>query len=115
MASVERDANYDSVGKILAGTGKTAVFICPTSLYIDVTAIRVAASAGSAGTATIAWYDASEALEYVIVYQGVVGATAPLEIELKPLHIEVDDEIRVTGAAAQHVIVSMLRTSRQNR
>lgn len=88
-------------------TAATAVFTASAKSYV--TLVRVAASTGSAGTATIAWYRASSGAVIEQVYQRPVLSNYPAEIAgslMAPvLVMEASDEIRVTGASGQDVTV----------
>ena len=92
----------------ISTTASTAVFTATATTYV--TLIRVAASTGSAGTATIAWYRAASGATIEQVYQRPVLSNYPAEIKgslLSPvLVMAASDEIRITGASGQDVTVN---------
>ena len=108
MAAVAPRSDYRTEFKALTGGTKTDCFTVPTGFWWDVTALSVCASTGSAGTATIAIFDNSASTEFVLRYTDEVPATAALEYEGLPMHLEAGDIIRVTGANLQHVFCTYI-------
>ena len=112
MSNVLPNTRYRTVGVALANGSKTDVFTAGTGTYCEVISVTVCASAGAAGTATLAWYDLSGTTEYVQAYQATVPAAGNVQFECFPLHLEPGDIVRVTGAAAQHVTITVLETGK---
>ena len=113
MSTVLPNVRYRTVGVALANGSKTNVYTAGSGAatektYAEIISVTVCASAGSAGTATLAWYDLSGTTEYVQAYQATVPAAGNVQFECFPLHLEPGDILRVTGAAAQHVTISMI-------
>ena len=110
MASVEKAAHYDTVVYALTDATKTTVHTVQSGFWEELLTVRIMASAGAAGNAIIHWYDFSAATEYVVVYTTAV----PFVTTFEPFHLDEGDLIKVTGAAAQNVFVTVLRGKRTN-
>lgn len=107
--SVEKLAIYKSIGTALGSGSETDCYTCPSDTKMEVTEIRVAHNAGTAGVAKVIWYDASSTTNFTILFSGTVPLNNALVINPLPLHLEAGDKIKVTGASGQHVIVTGLQ------
>ncbi|MBN8994443.1 MAG: hypothetical protein J0H94_04400 [Rhizobiales bacterium] len=109
MASVEIGGPYRSVFKALAGASKTTCYTVPPNKVARITQIRITSATNSAGDADVILYEASSGTEFWIANKLTVPASAGgADLELKPLTLRTGDELRVRGAASQHVIINML-------
>src|ERR1700730_10575389 len=119
MASVFPLANYFTKSLALANTTKTTVYTCGDQgeLGFDVTGLSAVASDGTADKVTFIRLQASDATEYVLVFNGAVETDFPLQLEGLPIHLVPGDAIKATpnGASASHpthIHVSGQKTTR---
>jgi hypothetical protein len=114
MSSVFPAAKYQSAGTVLADGSETVVLAAGIRKFISVTNIRAATDDGSAGALRIVYYKATAATAFTLVHDAVIPANDALNIEFMPLALGAGDELRVTGAASTHVVVTYLDDSRGN-
>lgn len=114
MASTEAQTLYGRKGTKLSDTSTTTCLTAPTARgsSFEVTQIIIVDEDGTGGTATVSWYDAAAATEFMLHRAAAVPATGALDLEFKPLHLENGDEIRVAGAADQQVTVMYMVNDR---
>lgn len=119
MASVFPLANYYTKSLALANTSKTTVYTCGEQgeLGFDVTGLSAVASDGTADRVTFIRLQASDAAEYVLVFNGAVETDYPLQLEGLPIHLVPGDQIKATsnsasGAHPTHVHISGQKTTR---
>lgn len=106
------NTRYRTVFYALTNGTKTDVYTVPTGVWAEIINVNVCASAGAAGTCTIASYDLSATTEYVYTYQDAVPAAGSLDIPCYPIHLEAGDILRATGAAGQHLTITMIEVGR---
>src|SRR5215469_9826977 len=104
MASVFPLASYFTKSLALSNTTKTTVYTCGDQgeLGFDVTGLAAVAS---------------DASEYVLVFNGAVETDYPLQLEGLPIHLVPGDAIKATsngafGAHPTHVHISGQKTTR---
>jgi len=119
MASVFPLANYYTKSLSLTTTAKTTVYTCGDQgeLGFDVTGLSAVASDGTADRVTFIRLQASDATEYVLVFNGAVETDFPLQIEGLPIHLVPGDQIKATsngasGAHPTHIHISGQKTTR---
>ena len=110
--TVLANTRYQTVPYVLTNGSKTSVYTCPTGVWSDIINVNVCASAGSAGTITLIFYNASDTVEYTLTYQDTVPAGGSLDVPFYPLHMEPGDILKATGAADQHLIITMIEQGR---
>lgn len=113
MSTVFPVSAYDSEAVKLTNTSKTDILTVPAGFWYELIAIRICASGGATETATIHWFDASLATEYVLNDAIAIAPGLPGDEECFPLHMEAGDILRVTGHNNEHVFVSFLKGSDQ--
>jgi len=112
MTDVHPNTRYQTEGKKLTGTTKTACLVTGAGSYMEVTGGTVCASAGSAGNLTVYWYDASTDTEFTVAYEVEVPAVGNLRLAFDPVHMDPADEIRLAGENNMHVILSYIGAGR---
>src|SRR5580704_9699299 len=119
MASVFPLASYYTKSLALTSTTKTTVYTCGDQgeLGFDVTGLSAVASDGTPDKVTFIRYQAADASEYVIVFNGAVETDYPLQLEGLPIHLVPGDAIKATsngasGAHPTHVHISGQKTTR---
>ena len=119
MASVFPLASYYTKSLSLTNTTKTTVYTCgdQAELAFDVTGLSAVASDGTADKVTFIRYQAADATEYVLVFNGPVETDYPLQLEGLPIHLVPGDAIKATSNGASgthptHVHISGQKTTR---
>ena len=119
MASVFPLASYYTKSLALTSTAKTTVYTCgdQAELAFDVTGLSAVASDGTADKVTFIRYQAADATEYVLVFNGPVETDYPLQLEGLPIHLVPGDAIKATSNGASgthptHVHISGQKTTR---
>jgi hypothetical protein len=119
VASVFPLASYYTKSLSLTNTTKTTVYTCgdQAELAFDVTGLSAVASDGTADKVTFIRYQAADATEYVLVFNGPVETDYPLQLEGLPIHLVPGDAIKATssgasGAHPTHIHISGQKTTR---
>jgi hypothetical protein len=119
MAAVFPLASYFTKSLSLTNTSKTTVYTCgdQAELAFDVTGLSAVASDGTADKVTFIRYQAADATEYVLVFNGPVETDYPLQLEGLPIHLVPGDAIKATSNGASgthptHIHISGQKTTR---
>ena len=119
MASVFPLASYYTKSLSLTSTAKTIVYTCgdQAELAFDVTGLSAVASDGTADKVTFIRYQAADATEYVLVFNGPVETDYPLQLEGLPIHLVPGDAIKAqsngaSGSHPTHIHISGQKTTR---
>ena len=119
MAAVFPLASYFTKSLSLTNTSKTTVYTCgdQAELAFDVTGLSAVASDGTADKVTFIRYQAVDATEYVLVFNGPVETDYALQLEGLPIHLVPGDAIKATSIGASgthptHIHISGQKTTR---
>ena len=119
MSAVFPLASYFTKSLSLTSTSKTTMYTCgdQAELAFDVTGLSAVASDGTADKVTFIRYQAADATEYVLVFNGPVETDYPLQLEGLPIHLVPGDAIKATSNGASgthptHVHISGQKTTR---
>ena len=106
MSAVFPLASYFTKSLSLTSTSKTTMYTCgdQAELAFDVTGLSAVASDGTADKVTFIRYQAADATEYVLVFNGPVETDYPLQLEGLPIHLVPGDAIKAqsNGASGSH-------------
>ena len=119
MSAVFPLASYFTKSLSLTSTSKTTMYTCgdQAELAFDVTGLSAVASDGTADKVTFIRYQAADATEYVLVFNGPVETDYPLQLEGLPIHLVPGDAIKAqsngaSGSHPTHVHISGQKTTR---
>jgi hypothetical protein len=119
MSAVFPLASYFTKSLSLTSTSKTTMYTCgdQAELAFDVTGLSAVASDGTADKVTFIRYQAADATEYVLVFNGPVETDYPLQLEGLPIHLVPGDAIKAqsngaSGSHPTHIHISGQKTTR---
>ena len=119
MTAVFPLASYFTKSLSLTSTSKTTMYTCgdQAELAFDVTGLSAVASDGTADKVTFIRYQAADATEYVLVFNGPVETDYPLQLEGLPIHLVPGDAIKAqsngaSGSHPTHIHISGQKTTR---
>lgn len=98
---------YKTFGTVLAGSGETTCYTNSTGNIVFLFEVRCAVEAGTAGAATVRWYDASTTTHFQITKSEVIPANTALILSFPPLALGPLDLIKVTSAASVDIIITV--------